>query len=195
MQLVVLDFSVQALLMGEELDSEGLVEYLEGVVWSGVGLSWFGVVVAVFVHVFTVTVCVFAVTGCVGYGGKPIELLDPLNRSQWVENTKVQIKHPEIPISQHNIHSFINLLTQLNSPHINPDIRDILQQLMIPHKVQINLIVVNKHLNPILENVNWQFNHHIPAVIWSGQKYCLKNLFRLLCYLVFADWVFVYAVL
>jgi hypothetical protein len=32
MQLVVLDFSVQALLMGEELDSEGLVEYLEGVV-------------------------------------------------------------------------------------------------------------------------------------------------------------------
>jgi hypothetical protein len=39
MQLIVLDFGVQALLLAEELDFEGLVEYLEGVVGSGVGLS------------------------------------------------------------------------------------------------------------------------------------------------------------
>jgi hypothetical protein len=39
MQLVVLDFGVQALLVAEELDFEGLVEYLEGVVRSGVGFG------------------------------------------------------------------------------------------------------------------------------------------------------------
>ncbi len=72
MQLIVLDFGVQALLLAEELDFEGLVEYLEGVVGSGVGLSWFGVVVAVFVNIF-------AVTGGVSDGGKTIKLLDSLN--------------------------------------------------------------------------------------------------------------------
>jgi hypothetical protein len=104
------------------------------------------VVVAAFVRVF-------AVVGCVGDGDKSIELLDPLNSSQGVEHAKVQIKHPEIPIGQHDIDSFINLLTQVNSPDIDPDIGDVLQQLMIAHKVQIHIILVDKQLNPILENV------------------------------------------
>ncbi len=39
MQLVVLDLGVEALLVGEELDFEGLVEYLEGVVGDCVGFG------------------------------------------------------------------------------------------------------------------------------------------------------------
>jgi hypothetical protein len=189
MQLLVLDLGVEALLVGEELDFEGLVEYLEGVVGDCVAFGWYYVTAVAFV------LDVLAVCCWVGHRDKPIKLFDPLNSGQAIKDREIQIQNPDIPIGEHEIDPLINLLTHLNSPHIDPNIGNLLQQLLIPDKVQIHFCLVEKQLNPVLENIDWQFDYHVAAVVGTRKKYCLRDLFCLLRQLVLGNWVFVHAAL
>ncbi len=80
-------------------------------------------------------------------------MFDPLNSGQAIKDTEIQIQNPDVPIGEHEIDPLINLLTHVDNPEIDPDIGNLLQQVMIPDKVQIHFSLVEKQLNPVLENV------------------------------------------
>lgn len=121
MQLVVFDFHVQPILFVQKLYLEWLVEELKCVICES---SWFAysweVQSAILVWVLEADSC------AVWDGGEAIEWFQSLQRGEAVEYLEIQVQYPHIPVRHQQIHSFINLFTELNIPNIDSYIHHLL---------------------------------------------------------------------